>query len=59
MQKLDPHGHIGCWLYVLYLECGSHFSSEIYVKYVCGAPYCLVDAIDLICIIYVQASPTY
>ena len=43
------YAHVACWLCELYLECGSHNCSVIYVKYVYTASYCLVGVSDLIC----------
>ena len=59
-KKLGPHVHIVCILSGLYLECGSHIYSVIYVEYVHISPCCLLDACGIyMCIHYPYIDVEY
>ena len=54
-KALDLHAHVACWPCELYLECGSHICSVVYVKYMYSFPCHLVDASHFIYMPYICA----
>ena len=55
---LGLYDHVACWPCELYLECGEHICSVIFVKYVYSAPCCMVDVNDFMCgFLFVHTSP--
>ena len=58
-KMMGLYAHEVCWLFELYLECGSLFFWLMYVKYACSGPCYIVDASGFICGICMCIHPPY